>query len=272
MISLSDQKLSTRHGRFSTTKRTVKFRSSRQNKGGVTLVETVVSLMIILIGLAGLFGTSARSFTLLRRSKEVVAVRESLLTRLDAIRALSFTEVARSKPPSGSTSGTGSLSTNLLVSGTAGDPTPFGVTLSGIKNFSETVTVYALGAQLFSGDAQRNSATPDYKDEYASQFDDPAPAAPTTYKSSSTSQGGWVKQVAGALPYFQITRVGTGSTKDASGQTVGATVTIDNATSGGDLSAFPQLRVDVVYTWTDANNITRSQVGCTLVSRNGSLQ
>lgn len=230
--------------------------------------------MVILIGLGGLFGTSARSFTLLRRSKEVVAVRESLLTRLDAIRALSFTEVARSTPPSGSTSGTGSLSTNLLTSGTdpKGDPTPFGVTLDGIKDFTETVTVYALGAQLFSNDAQRNSATPDYKDEYASQFDDPAPAPPTTYKASSTAQGAWVKQVAGALPYFQIIRVGTSSTKNASGKIVGAAVTVDAATSGGDLSAYPQLRVDVVYTWTDSKNITRTQVGCTLVSRNGSLQ
>lgn len=260
---ISEQKISTRTSRFSATKGAAKSRSSRQSKAGVTLVETIVSLMIILIGLGGLFGTSARSFTLLRRSKEVVAVRESLLTRLDGIRALSFTEVARSQPPTGSTSGTGSLTTNLLTSNAAGDPTPFGVTLSGIKNFTEIVTVYALGAQLFSNDAQRNSATPDYKDEYASQFDDPAPAAPTTYKASSTTAGAWVKQVAGALPYFQITRVGTGAT---------ATVTVDNATSGGDLSGYPQLRVDVAYTWTDSKNITRTQVGCILVSRNGSLQ
>ena len=49
----------------------------------------------------------------------------------------------------------------------------------------QLVTVYALGAQLFSNDAQRSNATPDYKDEYASQVDTLAPAAPTTYKSSS---------------------------------------------------------------------------------------
>lgn len=262
--SISDQKISIRLCRFLTAKRQAKFRSSRQGEAGVTLVETMVSLMVLLIGLAGLFGTSARSYSLLRRSKEVVAVRESLLTRLDGVRALSFTEVARATPPSGSTSQTGSLSTNLLTANAAGDPTPFSVTLGGLKNFKETVTVYALGAQLFSSDAQRNAATPDYKDEYASQFDSAAPAAPTTYKASSTAQGAWVPQVAGALPYYTITRTGTGAT---------AAVTVDNGTStNGDLSAYPQLRVDVVYTWTDSNNITRTQVGCTLVSRNGSLQ
>jgi hypothetical protein len=235
----------------------------------------MVSLMVLLIGMAGLFGTSARSYGLLRRSKEVVAVRESLLTRLDGIRALSFAEVARSSvtattTTTTTTTQTGSLTGNLITANVAGDPTPFGVTLTALKDFKETVTVYALGAQLFSSDAQRNVATPDYKDEYASQFDDAAPAAPTTYKASSTAVGAWVKQVGGALPYYTVTRVGTGST---------STVTIDNTyapatttRSAGDLGDYPLLRVDVVYTWTDSNNNTRTQVGSTLVSRNGSLQ
>lgn len=267
---ISEQKMSTRTSRFSATRGAAKPRSSRQSKAGVTLVETVVSLMIILIGLGGLFGTSARSFTLLRRSKEVVAIRECLLTRLDGIRALSFAEVARPAPPTSTTTSTstattqtGSLSTNLLLAGTAGDPTPFGVTLSGVKNLKETVTVYALGAQLFSNDAQRNNATPDYADEIASQFDDPAPAPPTTYKANSTTKGDWTKQVAGALHYYQITRTGSGAA---------ATITIDKGTSNGDLSDAPLLRVDVAFTWQDSNKITRTQVGSTLVSRNGSLQ
>jgi hypothetical protein len=224
--------------------------------------------MIVVMGLAGLFGTSARSFTLLRRSKEIVAVRESLLSRLDAIRALSFTEVARAVPISGSSTSTaptsGSLTTNLITSGTGGDPNPFGTTLLAMKNFTETVTVYALGAQLFSNDAQRNNATPDYKDEYATQLDVAAPAPPTTYKASSTGKGAWVQQVANALPYYKVIRSGTGSA---------ASVSIDYGTSGnGDLSAYPQLRVDVTYTWTDSNNNTRTQVGSMIVGRNGSLQ
>ena len=275
LSSISDQKISLRLCRFSAAKRDAKFRSSRQGKAGVTLVETMVSLMVLLIGMAGLFGTSARSYSLLRRSKEVVAVRESLLTRLDGVRALSFAEVARSIPPTttsgSSTTQTGSLSTKLLTADAAGDPTPFGVTLTSHKSLTETVTVYALGTQLFSSDAQRNAATPDYKDVYASQFDSPAPAPPTTYKASSDNVGAWVQQVAGALPYYTITRVGTGSTSKVTIDNTNATVA-KGAIGTGDLSNFPLLRVDVVFTWTDSNNVTRTQVGSTLVSRNGSLQ
>jgi type II secretory pathway pseudopilin PulG len=228
---------------------------ARRSEAGITLVETVISLMIILIGLAGLFATSAQSFTLLRRSKETVAIRECLMTRLDTVRALSFAEVAKSSYMS--------QNQNVMAAGTSGDPNPFGVTITGIQGFTETVTVYALGAQLFSSDAQRQNATPDYQDEVASQVDTIAPAAPTTYKANSASKGDWTQQVAGALPYYQITRVGSGAS---------ATVTVDNATSTGDLTAYPSVRVDVTYTWTDSSKVTRTQVGCIIVSRNGSLQ
>lgn len=228
-------------------------RSSRQGKAGITLVETVISLMVIVIGLAGLFSTSAQTFTLLRRAKETVAVRECIMTRLDTVRALSFAEVAKSTY----------ISTKVMQSGTDGDPNPFGVSVTGLKDFTETVTVYALGAQLFSSDSQRQNATPDYASEFATQVDTSAPAAPKTYKSNTTTKGDWTLQVAGALPYYQVTRVGSGAT---------ATVTVDNATSTGDLTAYPSVRVDVTYTWTDSSKVTRTQVGCMIVSRNGSLQ
>jgi type II secretory pathway pseudopilin PulG len=230
----------------------------RRLRAGVTLIETLVSMVIILVGLAGLFGTNAQSFRLLRRSKEIVAAREDLLCRLDTIRTLSYSQLAKSYY----------LSTSTLVRGTAGDPNPFGTTNNSMQNFTETVTVYALGWQLFSSDADRANITPDSATSNAdpslgvgSQMDSVAPAAPKTYKANSSPpvKGGWTLAVAGALPYIQVTRVGTG---------VDAVVTVNTA---GDLSAYPQLRVDIVYTWTDSSNITHTQVGSTVVSRNGSL-
>jgi len=228
-------------------------------EAGITLVETLIALMIVVIGLAGLFGTSARSFTLLRRSKEIVAVRECVLTRVDSLRALSFAQVAKSA----NLTGTG----DLIISGTAGDPNPFTGTIAGMKNFTETITVYALGEQLFSNDAQRQAATPDYSGQVASQLDSVAPNPPITYQAASATKGGWTLQVANALPYFQITRVGTGAS---------ATVTVNNSANTnpapGDLSKYPALCVDIVYSWTDASNITRTQVGTMILARNGSLQ
>jgi type II secretory pathway pseudopilin PulG len=220
---------------------------------GITLVETVVSLMVILIGLAGLFASSAQSFALLRRSKEIVAVRDDLLARLDGVRALSYAQVARSD----------SLRDKLMPTGAGGDPTPFGMTTSGMRNFTETITVYGLGSQLFFSDAARQAATPDWKDEYASQISDPAPAQPKTYKANSTAQGDWTEQVANTLPYIQLTRTGYGA--------AAATTVV----TPGDLTAdtrIVQLLVDVVYTWTDSNNVARTQVAILIVAKNGSLQ
>ena len=220
-----------------------------RSQAGVTLLETVVSMMVTVIGLAGLFSTSAQSYGLLRRSKEIVAVRQNVLCRLDAIRTLSYSELGKSTYLGGT----------LMVSGSAGDATPFGMTTLGMKNFTETVTVYALGSQLFSNDGARNNATPDTVNQYGSQLDSIAPAAPKTYKSSSTSQGAWVLQVVGALPYIKVTRVGTGAS---------AVTTVNTS---GDLTSYAQLRVDVTYSWTDSNNVTRTQMGSTVVSKAGSL-
>src|SRR5690349_7668225 len=86
-------------------------RLPKTTRAGVTLVESVVALMVIVIGFAGLFATSAQCYALLRRSKENVAVREDILCRLDAIRTLSYTQLAKSNY----------LNSTLLVSGTAGD-------------------------------------------------------------------------------------------------------------------------------------------------------
>ena len=133
------------------------------------------------------------------------------------------------------------------------------MTTQGMKNFAESVTVYALGSQLFSNDAARNNATPDTIGQYASQLNSIAPAAPITYKSTSTTKGAWTLQIAGALPYFKVTRVGTGG---------GAVTTV---VTSGNLTSYTQLRVDVTYTWTDSNNVTRTQVGSTIVSKAGSL-
>lgn len=224
-------------------------RPSRRAQAGVTMIETVVSLMVVVIGLAGVFSTSAQSYTLLRRSKEFVAARECILSRLDTIRTLSYAQTAKSSY----------LSATLMPTGSSDDATPFGSTTDGMKNFTETVTVYALGLQLFSSDADRNNATPDTVGEFASQLDSMAPAAPATYKSSSTSMGAWTLQVANALPFIKVTRVGTGA------NAVTAVVT------SGDLTAYAQLRVDVTYTWTDSKNVTRSQVGSTIVSKSGTL-
>jgi len=228
-------------------------RRARHGKAGITLVETVVGLMIVIIGLAGLFASSAQSFALLRRSKEVVAGRQDLLSRLDGVRALSYAQIAKSSY----------LSTKLMQSGVSGDPSPFGTTTSGMKNFTETITVYGLGALIFSDDAARQATTPDWADQYASQVSEAAPAQPKTYKSNSTTRGDWTLQVAGALPYFQITRVGTGA---------GATTTV---VTPGDLTTdarISQLLVDVSYTWTDSNNVSRTQVGSIIVPQSGSLQ
>jgi len=250
-------------------------RNSTSREAGITLVETLVSLMIVVIGLAGLFASGAQSFRLLRRSKEVVAVRECLLTRIDSIRALSFTEVARPIPPplpanvpANTPVNSGSLSTKLLITGSDGDPNPFGGTVTGMKNFTETVTVYALGAQIFSSDAQRQNAVPDYKNELVSQVDTSAPAAPKTYLSNSTTAGDWTLQVANALPYYQITRVGIGASAQVTVDTTGCANSLPNA---NDLSAYPALRVDVTFTWTDSSNITRTQVGTMIMARNGSF-
>ena len=219
----------------------------------MTMVETVVSLCVVLIGLAGLFASSAQSFALLRRSKEVVAIRQDVLARIDGVRALSYAQLARSNY----------ISTTLMPSGTAGDPSPFGMTTNGMKNFTETITVYGLGALIFADDASRQSTTPDWPGEYGSQFSDPAPAQPKTYRANSIAPGDWTLQVAGALPYTQVTRSGTGAS---------ATTTVVTA---GDLttdSRISQLRVDITYTWTDSNNVSRTQVGSIIVPQSGSLQ
>ncbi len=227
-------------------------RTVKRRQEGITLTETLIALMVIVIGMAGLFTTGAQSFRLLRRSKEVVAVRECLLTRLDSIRALSFAQVSKSSSMTGST--------NLMVTGAIGDPNPFGATTSGMKNFTETITVYALGSQIFSSNAQRLNATPDYKGEYASQVDTAAPSPPNTYLSNSTTPGDWALQDPSTLPHYQITRVGIGTN---------AHVTVDTA---ADLTTAPALRVDVTYTWTDSSNIIRTQVGTMIVAKFGSLQ
>ncbi|EDY21783.1 hypothetical protein CfE428DRAFT_1029 [Chthoniobacter flavus Ellin428] len=239
-------------------------RNSTSREGGVTLVETLISLVVIVIGLAGLFTTAAQSFRLLRRSKELVTVRECMLTRIDSIRALSFTEVARPVLPAGSTTASGSLSTSVMNT----DPNSFGGSLTAMKNFKETVNVYALGGQIFSNDTQRQSATPDYQYEYASQIDSAAPAAPKTYKSNSQTPGDWTLQVANALPYYQITRVGIGASAVVTVDTTGCA----NTLSPNDLSGYPALLIDITYSWTDSSNITRTQVGSMIQSKNGSLQ
>lgn len=228
-------------------------RCSRYREAGMSLVETVVGLMIVIIGLAGLFASSAQSFALLRRSKEVVATRQVLLSRLDGIRALSYAQIAKSDY----------VSTKLMPTGTAGDASPFGMTTAGMKNFTETVTVYGLGALIFSNDDARQATTPDWAGQYASQVSESAPAQPKTYKSNSATQGDWTLQVAGALPYFQVTRVGTGAA---------ATTTV---VTPGDLTTdarVSQLLVDISYRWTDSNNLPRTQVAILIVPRNGSLQ
>jgi hypothetical protein len=217
---------------------------------GFTLVEVAVSLMVVVIGLAGLFATSGRCFSLLRRSKEIVAVREDILCRLDAIRTLSYSQIAKSSYVGGT----------LMASGTSGDATPFGMTTDGMKNFTESLTIYALGSQVFSDDASRLNATPDSVGEYASQIDSVAPDVPKTYMSNSLTAGDWTRQIVNALPYIKIVRTGTGANAQV------------NVINGGDLTAYPQLRVDLTYTWTDANNLTRTQVGSTIISRSGSLQ
>lgn len=242
-------------------------RTARRREAGITLVETMISLMVVLIGTAGLFATGAQSFRLLRRSKETVTVRECILTRLDSIRALSYTEVARPIPPSTSTgSDTGPMSTKLIAVGAAFDPNPYGGATSAMKNFKETVSVYALGPQIFSSDAQRLSTTPDYPNEYASQLDTPAPSAPKTYISNTSGQ--WVPAVTNPppLPYYQISRVGSGASAQITVDTTGC------ATYSNDLSSFPALRVDVLYTWTDSSNNPRTLVGTTILARNGSFK
>jgi hypothetical protein len=209
--------------------------------------------MIVIIGLAGLFASSAQSFALLRRSKEVTAVRQDLLSRLDGVRALSYAQLAKSDY----------VSTKLMPAGAAGDPTPFGMTNTGLKNFSETITVYGLGALVFSDDATRQATTPDWAGQYASQVSASAPAQPKTYRSGSVALGDWTLQVAGAMPYFQVTRTGFGT---------GATTTV---VTPGDLTTdarVSQLLVDISYTWTDSNNVSRTQVAILIVPRNGSLQ
>jgi Tfp pilus assembly protein PilV len=235
----------------------------KSREAGVTLIETVVSLMIVVIGLAGLFASSAQSFALLRRSKEMVAAREDLLCRLDSIRALSYAQIAKSSY----------LTANLMESGTAGDPTPFRVTTDGMKNFSETVTVYGLGSQVFSNDTARQNATPDWTGQYASQLDTAAPGTPTTYLSNSTTKGDWTHQIAGALPYIQITRVGTGADAQVTVNSAGDLTLYPSSVAGvKELRIVSQLLVDVAYTWTDSNNVSRTQVASMIVSKTGSLQ
>ncbi len=206
--------------------------------------------MVVVIGLAGLFATGGRCFSLLRRSKEIVAVREDLLCRLDAIRTLSYAQIAKSTYLNGT----------LMATGASGDASPFGMTTDGMKPLTETITIYALGSQLFSDDVSRLHATPDSIGEYASQIDSVAPDAPKTYRSNSLTAGDWTRQIVNSLPYIKIVRTGTGAN---------AQTTVVN---GGDLTSYPQLRVDLTYTWTDSNNITRTQVGSTIISRSGSLQ
>lgn len=234
-------------------KLTHKKRRSRRGESGLTMIETVVSLFIVIVGLAGLFSSSAQSFALLRRSKEVVATREDLLSRIDGIRVLSYAQLARSDY----------LRTYLMPSGAGGDATPFSMTTAGMQNFTETVTVYGLGAEIFSTDAERQAATPDWPGEYASQISIPAPGQPQTYKANSIAQGDWTLQVSGALPYIQLTRAGTGA---------GAVTTV---VTPGDLttdSRISQFRVDVAYTWTDSRNFPRLQVSSFIVSKSGSLK
>ena len=231
-------------------------RRVRRALAGVTLIETIVSTVIILIGLAGLYTTAGQSYVLLRRAKELVAAREDILSRLDSLRVISYNELAQSSY----------VSANVMQTGGAGDATPFGMTTVGMKNFKETLTVYGLGWQVFSSDAARTNATPDTASEYATEINTSAPAAPATYLSNSTTQGDWTLQVANALPSYTITRTGTGS---------GAVVTVtDNSPSSltiPKLPNCPQLRVDITYTWSDSNGVVRSQVGSMIFTKMSSL-
>ena len=239
-------------------------RRVRRALAGVTLIETIVSTVIILIGLAGLYTTAGQSYVLLRRAKELVAAREDILSRLDSLRVISYNELAQYSY----------VSANVMQTGGAGDATPFGMTTVGMKNFKETLTVYGLGWQVFSNDAARNNATPDFgpnattqaPGEFASEINAIAPAAPATYMSNSTTQGDWTVQVANALPYYTITRTGTGS---------GAVVTVTNWSSTSQnvptLPNCPQLRVDITYSWSDSNGVSRSQVGSMIFTKMSSL-
>jgi type II secretory pathway pseudopilin PulG len=228
-------------------------------QGGITLVETLVSMLIILVGLAGLYTTAGQSFALLRRAKELVAAREDILARLDSLRVLSYSELTQSSY----------VSANVMQTGTAGDATPFGMTTYGMKNFKETLTVYALGWQVFSNDSARINATPDWgpsgtgvPGEYASEITNPAPAAPATYQSNSAVRGDWTLQVANALPSYTITRTGTGSS---------AVVATTSSTSTTPMASCPQLRVDLTYSWTDSNNVARSQTASMIYSKSSTL-
>jgi hypothetical protein len=228
----------------------LRLESRFRREAAVTLIETVISLGVIVIGLGGLFATSAHCYTMLRRSKEIVAVRENMLSRLDALRTLSYSQLAKSSY----------LSPTFIPAGAAGDATPFGPTTQGLYNLKETITIYALGSHLFSSDADRSNATPDKADEFASQIDQVAPAAPLTFKAASTTKGDWTRQVANALPYIQLTRTGSGA---------GSTVLVNTS---GDLTTYAQLCVDVAYTWTDSKGVGRTQVGSTIISKSGSLR
>jgi hypothetical protein len=212
--------------------------------------------MIIVIGLAGIFASSAQSFALLRRSKEMVAAREDLLCRLDSVRSLSYAQLCKSDY----------LKATLMPTGSSGDPSPFRVTTDGMKSFSETVTVYALGSQLFSDDTTRQNTIPDWSGEYASQVDTTAPGAPKTYKANSTDTGDWTQLITGALPYIQVTRVGTGSSAQVSVTSSG------NLATGTNAANTAQVLVDISYTWTDSSNVSRTQVASVIVSKSGSLQ
>jgi Tfp pilus assembly protein PilV len=216
--------------------------SRRGGCAGISLLEAVIALSILAVGLSGIFATNAQVLRMLGRSKETVAARQVIQGRLDRVRAATYQDVATPAY----------ISSMLLPPGAAGDAVSSDSTRV-LNGLTENVIIHALGQRLFTNAAARTAATPLRVGETASQLDAVAPATPTAYTATGTSAGAWT--LATAFPRIHVRRTGTGST---------ASVAV---LSSSDLRNYPQLRVDVQVSWTDAGGRARSQMSSMVLSK-----
>ena len=211
---------------------------------GFTLVESLVAMGILLVAIGAVFALSAQLASLLRQAKEKVAMQQLLQARIDQVRRTPFDDLATST----------ALSTKLLVSGAAGDSIAnAGVSVAGMSNFQETVSVHALGRRLPADNTALAAATPRAVNETATVLN-----TDLDFKATATSPGAWT---ASPLPRLRVRRTGLGG--------------IANTTvlTAADLRAVCQsVRVDVELRWSGAKGRQRQLASTTIVSAPGTFQ
>ena len=227
----------------------------------MTLIEVMVSALLVAMALAAIFTANSEIFYLLKRSQETVAARQYIQSRLDAIKGLGYAQICRSSY----------FVNTLLASGTGGDALPnAGIVMHSLSkgSITETIAVYAMGAQVFDDHATSipiglGTVGSEAYPAIHPAADGTTLTTPVSYISTSLDAGAW-DSYAFTTPAIMVTRTSFGSV---------ATVL---ATLPGDLTtnSWPPalVRIDVKLAWTGASGSIRTAMTSMLFSQSPSLQ